>query len=86
MCVLITYMQLRQSVKMCAGSCGYLVVIILSVLWIAISSALKMVCKPGSLFDICISGFVGLYIPYPAFSFFQCLSLACLGGIKEPSV
>ena len=52
----------------------------------AISSAQKLVCRPGSLFDICISGFVGLYIPYPAFSFFQCPSLAFLGGTKEPSV
>ena len=51
-CVLITYRQFRQSVKMSAGSCGYLVVIIFSVLWMAISSALKMVCRPGSLLDI----------------------------------
>ena len=49
--------------NMWAGSCGYLVVIIFSVLCMAISSALKLVCSPGSLFDICISGFVGLYIP-----------------------
>ena len=34
--------------------------IILNVLCIAISSALKMVCNPGSLFDIRISDFVGL--------------------------
>ena len=86
MCVLITYRQLRQSVKMWAGSWEYLVVINFSVLWIAISSALKVVCRPGSLFDICMSGFVGLYIPYPAFSFFQCPSLAFLGGMKDPSV
>ena len=49
--------------KMAAGSWGYLVVIIFSVLCMAINSALKMVCNPGSLFDICISGFMGLYIP-----------------------
>ena len=30
-CVLMTYIQLRQSVKMYAGSLGYLVVMILSV-------------------------------------------------------
>ena len=36
----------------------------------AISSALKMVCSPSSLFDIWIYVFTGLYIPYPAFSFF----------------
>ena len=59
----MTYRQLRQSVKMWAGSCGYLVVIIFSVLCMAISLALKMVCSPGSLFDIFIYGFVGLYIP-----------------------
>ena len=40
-CVLSTYRQLRQSVNMCAGSFGYLVVIIFSVLCMAISSALK---------------------------------------------
>ena len=56
-------MQFRQSVNMCAGSFGYLVVISLSVLCIAINSALKMVCRPGSLFEIRISVFVGLYIP-----------------------
>ena len=48
----MTYRQLRQSVKMWVSSCGYLVVIIFSVLWMTISSALKMVCKPGSLLDI----------------------------------
>ena len=82
----MTYRQFRQSVKMWAGSWGYLVVIIFIVLCMAISSALKMVCNLGSLFDICISGFVGLYIPYHAFSFFQCPSLAFLGGMKDPSV
>ena len=59
----MTYRQLRQSVKMAAGSWGYLVVIIFSVLCMAINSALKMVCNPGSLFYIYIYGFVGLYIP-----------------------
>ena len=63
-----------------------LVVIILTVLCMAIYSALKLVCRPGSLFDICISGFVGLYIPYPAFSFFQCPSPTFLGGMKDPFV
>ena len=37
--------------------------IILSVLCMAVNSALKIVCRPESLLDICISGFVGLYIP-----------------------
>ena len=46
--------------NICAGSFGYLLVIILSVLCMAISSALKLVWSPGSLFDFCISGFVGL--------------------------
>ena len=32
MCVLITYIQLRQSVNMYAGSLGYLLLIILSIL------------------------------------------------------
>jgi hypothetical protein len=58
--VLSTYKQLRQSVKMCSGSFGYLVVSSLSVLWMAISSALKIVWSPGSLFDICIYALVGL--------------------------
>ena len=48
--MLVTYRQLRQSVKMWVGSCEYLVVIIFSVLSMAISSALKMVCNPGSIF------------------------------------
>ena len=86
MCVFRLYRQLRQSVNICAGSSGYLVVINLSVLWIAISSARKHVCRPGSLDDICMSAFVELYIPYPAFSFFQCPSGACSGGKKDPSV
>ena len=38
----------------------YLVVISLSVLCIAISSALKHVCSPGNLLDICTSVFAGL--------------------------
>ena len=46
--------------NMCAGSLAYLVVISLIVLCIAISSALKLVCSPGSLFDMRISVFVGL--------------------------
>jgi len=68
-CVFRTYKQLRQSVNICAGSSGYLVVISLSVLWIAISSTWKLVCRRGSLFEICMSALVGLYIPYPTFSF-----------------
>jgi hypothetical protein len=59
-CVLSTYIQLRQSVNMWAGSFIYLVVISLSVLCMTISSALKHVCSPGSLLDICTSVFVGL--------------------------
>ena len=59
-CVLRTYIQLRQSVNMCAGSLAYLVVISLSVLCMAISSALKLVWRLGSLFDIRIYDLVGL--------------------------
>jgi hypothetical protein len=55
-------MQLRQSVNIWVGSFVYLVVIRLSVLCMTISSALKQVCRLGSLFDICISAFVGLKI------------------------
>ena len=62
MCVFRLYRQLRQSVNICAGSSGYLVEISLSVLWIAISSARKLVCRPGSLFEICMSALVELYI------------------------
>ena len=61
-CVLSTYRQFRQSVNICVGSFGYLVVITLSVLCMAISSALKLVWSPCSLFYVCISSFVGLYI------------------------
>ena len=35
-----------------AGLSGYLVEISLSVLWIAISSVRKLICRPGSLFEI----------------------------------
>ena len=52
----------------------------------AISSARKHVCSPGSLFEICIFTLVELYIPYPAFSFFQCPLVLWVGGMKEPSV
>ena len=85
-CVLITYRQWRQLVNVCAGSLAYSVVIILSVLWMATSSAPMLVCNSGGLFDICSYAFIGLYITYPAFSFFQCPSLTCLGGTKHPSV
>ena len=61
-CELSTYRQLRQSVNMCVGSLAYLVVISLSVLCMTISTALKPVCRPGSLFDIRISVFIGFYI------------------------
>ena len=83
-CVLITYNSLRQSVHMYAGSLGYSSLIILRVACIAINSALKIFCKPGSL--IASSMFLDrLYTPYPAFSLVQ-LSSVCCGGRKEPSV
>ena len=50
-CVLSTYKQLKEFVNMCASSSIYLVVINLSVLCMAISSALKLVCRPNNLFD-----------------------------------
>ena len=50
--VLITYNPLRQSVNMCAGSLGFSLLIILRVACIAISSTLKMFCRPGSLVAI----------------------------------
>jgi hypothetical protein len=59
-CVLSTYIQLRQSVNICAGSFGYLVVISLRVLCMAISSALKHVCRPDNLLEMRMSGLVGL--------------------------
>ena len=49
--------------NMFAGSLVYSVVNNLSVLYMAISSVLKLVCRPDSLFDIRIFVFVGLYIP-----------------------
>ena len=58
-CVLITYRQLRRSVNMCVGSLGFFVVICFNVMGMVISSALKMVCNLGSLFDIYTSAFVG---------------------------
>jgi hypothetical protein len=71
---------------MCAGSLGYFLDISLSVLWMAISSARKHVCSPGNLLEICMSALVELYIPYPAFSFFQCPLAFLVGGMNEPSV
>jgi hypothetical protein len=59
-CVLSTYRHLRQSINMYVGSFVYLIVINLSVLCMAISSALKLVCRPDNLFFICIHAFVGL--------------------------
>jgi hypothetical protein len=56
----VFYMCVLQSVNMWAGSFMYLVVTSLSVLCMAISSALKHVCSPDSLLDICTSIFVGL--------------------------
>ena len=41
-----------------------------SVSCMAINSALKLVCSPGSFFDIFTSAFVGLQIPKLVFSFF----------------
>jgi len=52
--VLSTYRQLRQFVNICVGSCRYLFVIIHRVLCMAISSALKLVCNPGSRSEIWI--------------------------------
>ena len=72
--------------NMCAGWLGYFVVIIFSVLWMAISSTPKLIYNPGSLFYICITAFVGLYIPYATFSFFQCPSSTCLGGTNDALV
>ena len=57
------YRQLRQSVNIFAGSSGYFLKISLSVLSIAICYARKLVCKHGSLFDICMFSLVALYIP-----------------------
>ena len=45
--------------NMCVGSSVYLVVINLSIVYMAINSALKLVCKPDNLFDIHIFIFVG---------------------------
>ena len=48
-CVLIMYNPLRQYVNMCVGSLGYSLLIILRIACIAISSALKIFCRPSSL-------------------------------------
>ena len=48
-CVLIRYSPLRQSVNICVGLLGYSPLIILKVACIAINSALKIFCRPGSL-------------------------------------
>ena len=48
----------------------------------AINIARKHVCNPGSLFEICMSILVELYIPYLAFSFFQCPLSFLMGGYE----
>ena len=62
-CMVMLYRQFKQFVNICAGSTGYLVEISLNVLWIAMSSTRKLVCRPGSFFEICMSALVELYIP-----------------------
>ena len=51
----------------------------------AISYARKHVCCPGSLFEICMSISVELYIPYPVFSFFP-MSISFLDGRYEGAI
>ena len=46
--------------NMCVGSLAYLVITSLSILCMAINSALKLVCSPVNLFDIRIYVFIGL--------------------------
>lgn len=48
--------------NICAGSFGYLELMIMIVFCIAISSALKHVCKLGSRFDSWMLVLIGLYI------------------------
>ena len=50
----------------------------------AISSALKQVCRPKNLFEIRISVLLGCRYRI-SFFFFQCPSLAFVDGINEPS-
>ena len=71
--------------NMWVGSFVYLVVISLSILCIAISSALKLVCRPGSLFDICISCFYWVEDSVASFFFLPTSVINFLGGTKDPS-
>ena len=71
--------------NMCAGSFVYLVVINLNVFCMAISSALKLVCRPGSLFEICISTYVWVVNSIANF-FFLPMSVIGLYGWNKQAV
>ena len=58
----ITYRPLRQSVKICAGSFGKSLFIIVRAWCMAINYALKMFCRPGSRIASLIF-FSWLYMP-----------------------
>ena len=52
---------------------------------IAIIYALSIFWSPGSL-SVILRFLDGLYIPYLAFSHFQCPWAVSFGGMKDPSV
>ena len=70
-CVFKRYKTLKQSVKMCVGSFRYVAVRRWRVWCIAIIYACSIFWSPSSLFAI-LRFLKWLYIPYPAFSRFQC--------------
>ena len=71
--------------NMWAGLFIYLVVIGLSVLCMAISLAMKLVCSPGYLLDILYLCFRWVINSVACF-FFHRLFSACFGGINDPFV
>ena len=83
--VFMRYKILRQSIKMCDGSFQYVVVRRRRVWCKTMSYARRIFWSSGSLSAI-LRFLKGLYMPYPAFSRFQCSWVIALGGINDPSL
>ena len=78
-------MILSQYVKICVGSSQYVVMRSWRLWCIAIIFARSIFCNLGILFAI-LRFSKGLYMPYLAFSCFQCPSVVSLGGLHDPYV
>ena len=79
-----TYSTFRLLVNMYAGSFGYWVLIICSILWMAIISACRIFWWPCSL--LVMLSPLGLYMSYPAIPLLHTLGAISLGSSNDPSV